>query len=96
MSRRRQKGRSPAARLVLIEWADSCSVRGVWKNPSDLDAVAKTCFTVGWVVKESRRAITVVGTASLNDEDAFDHIAGDMTIPKGCIVRTRTLSRSRL
>jgi len=88
--------KGPNQKLVLVEWVDSCSAAGVWNDPTDLPDNPKTCFSVGWIVKESKSFLQIVSSAGLNDTDGFDHVSGDMIIPRGCIVRTKVLSRRRL
>jgi len=75
-------------KLVIIEWNDASSF-DAW---ADMEAairknVPTLCRTVGWVVAESKEAITVVATT------ADDKVTGDMTIIKSSIVKTTVLKR---
>ena len=88
--------KGPNANLVLVEWVDSCSNASVWSQVGDLPDEPKTCFTVGWVIENNRKHIQLASSAGLADDDSFDAVSGDMTIPKGCVVRVKTLSRRRL
>jgi hypothetical protein len=88
--------RGPNVKLVMVEWVDSCSYGGIWKDPSELDGGAKTCFTVGWVIHENAKSLTLASSAGLNATDGFDQVAGDMTIPRAAITRTKVLAKKRL
>lgn len=79
----------------MVEWVDSCTTRG-WINPLDISKAAKTAFTVGWVVHEDDKVLSLAGSAGMNDKDGFDSVDGHMTIPKVSIIRRRTLSKTRL
>ena len=87
--------KSPNEKIVLVEWVDSCTHQG-WNAPSDISHTAKTCFTVGCVVRETRQIIVLAGSCAMDDDDHFDQVTGTITIPQSCIVRSKTLFTRRL
>lgn len=73
-------------KLELVEWVDSTSPGNIWTDHemATANAVA-VCYTVGFVVKETRREITLAGSYSQNQS------GGVMTIPKAAIQRRARL-----
>jgi hypothetical protein len=71
-------------KLVLIDWVDSCSsVGGGWVFLDELEAGAKKCRSIGWIIAEDEESITVSGHLG-NDPD---QCLGDMTIPRCAIAK---------
>lgn len=73
-------------KLVMITWHDAMSDHAGWKK---IDKVSKqqppVARTVGWVIKRTRRAVTLV--SSIVD----DECDGDVVIPTGMIIREQEL-----
>ncbi len=75
-------------KTVYLEWVDSImSPGGSW---ADLEHVKKRkldrCCTIGFVVNETKKEITVIGSHSRST----DEVAGSITIPK-CAIRKRRI-----
>lgn len=70
-----------------FKWLDSHSPRGgnVWFDPSELDHYVDDVDTVGYVLKESKRSVTVASQVS------GSCVGGIITIPKCAIVKRRKL-----
>jgi hypothetical protein len=76
-------------RLEKIEWLDHLTYESnaAWHSLEDIEALEPvTCYTVGWVMKETRKYITVVSTLS-TDGGA----KGEFTIIKGAVVKRTVL-----
>jgi len=71
-------------KLVYIRWIDSNSSRGVWNSPADIltGEQALECYSVGWLLKRSRVATTVVAHVSKTGQ-----MGGDLTIPNKAILQ---------
>ena len=79
----KKKTKSTGKGPIRIEWLDHCSLQGGWKHASDADKLTPaTVLTVGWVVKETKKYITV---ASIWSEDYM--VQGEICIMKNCIVK---------
>lgn len=74
-------------KLELIEWLDSVAPGGtVWTDHETTEAqVPGLCYTAGFVMKETRKSITLAGSWSVNQS------AGIMCIPKSAIQRRAKL-----
>lgn len=81
---------------VCVEWVDITSAHGgAWIAPGELDesAALGTCWTSGWVVKETKEFLCVVSSICLmGDEVSFGH---DTVIPHG-VVKKRHKRRNPL
>lgn len=79
---------SKKERLLYVEWDDHSSFGSSgWRGKDEYESGNKPlrCASVGWVVAESRDAITLVGTKG------GSKYSGDMTILKNCIRKKRRL-----
>lgn len=78
-------------KLVMIEWIDSASGVGYWKDIEDAEeALPAECTTVGFLIDDGPDHKTVA--SSITGEQA----GGTLSIPKSAIRRTRQLiSKSR-
>lgn len=74
--------------IVLIEWLDAEHEFG-WQDSNDMDDKEEVlnCFTVGWLIKETKTQVKVCQTFSL------DNHAQTLTIPKGMIIHTTVLQQ---
>lgn len=76
-------------RLVLIEWIDSHS-GSRWQDLDNIKAANGPlhCRSVGWVVAENKKYITLVSSISgEKNENIMLCGTGGITIPKCCITR---------
>lgn len=74
--------------LVLIEWLDAEHEFG-WMESNEIDDKEEVlnCWTVGWLLKETKTQVKVCQTFSL------DNHAQTLTIPKGMIIHTTVLQQ---
>lgn len=73
--------------LVVIDWVDSCSNGGVWHSADEVrSSEPSACRSVGWVVREDRRALVLASHLSPHQ------MSGDMCIPKKAITRRRRIA----
>lgn len=74
--------------IALIEWLDAEHEFG-WQEGNDLDDEEPTlnCYTVGWVLKQTKTHVKVCQTFS------NDNHAQTLVIPKGMIVSITTLQQ---
>lgn len=80
--------------LVLIHWVDSSSTGKAWRSIHDFGDEAQSplqCLSVGWIMAQSKKAITLA--MNLGYEEGCDpHSAGgDITIPRSAILSIRKL-----
>lgn len=72
--------------IVEIEWYDAVSVGGWdWVCEEDIETEASLSFAIGYLVYETKEAMTIV---SLVNES---HYAHGITIPKGMITAVRRM-----
>lgn len=75
-------------KALYLEWEDSASAAGdAWKSIETRHARVVQCRTVGFVIKENSRSITLAG--HLTD---CEDMSGDLTIPKTAITKRRVVS----
>lgn len=74
--------------VVLIEWLDAEHEFG-WQEGNEIDEnePVLTCFTVGWLLKQTKLHVKVCQTFS------HDNHAQTLTIPKGMIVNMTVLQQ---
>ena len=77
--------------LVLIEWVKSESVCGEWRSESDgvEDLKADIVSSVGYIIKETLRAVTIASHITSNEDR---ELCGIMIIPIGSIRNRKELS----
>ena len=71
-------------KLYLIEWRDSKSTQG-WRYYEDINLAPLICHTVGFLVAQDDRDITVAASFC----EASESYAEIVTIPKECIVKKK-------
>lgn len=82
-------------RLVLVTWLDAQTL-GEWTKVSDLVHEKVTCYSVGWLVKETDTHYFVAGTTSPEEEgDREVHVNNVMQIAKGMVEKIEDLSIKR-
>ncbi len=70
--------------LIFIKWVDSHSPNfNGWVNEDEINNCVLTIFTVGWVIYEDDKIITVASQISAGDDS--DSVAGVITIPRVAI-----------
>lgn len=73
-------------RLLYVKWVDSQSTaEGTWHTARQIDDKVKPCHSVGWVLKETKTSITLVGS------HVGEEYGGDITIPKVAIIKKRRI-----
>jgi len=84
----------PKRKLVMVEWVDSHGSEG-W---CALDRLAENnqilnCKSVGWVIAESKKAITICPHLSGDDDENVRTCGrGELTIPRVAVLAIRNLS----
>jgi hypothetical protein len=78
--------RGPQWRLVLVEWLDSHYIPE-WHYDEPLTE-PKVCRSVGWLVYEGPKAITIAAHVAV--EDAPQR-SGEMIIPAQAVINIKTL-----
>ena len=78
--------KSAFPRLVVVEWLDSHILSG-WTS-ADQDVCPQVCVSIGWVLSDSKDALSVSPHITVEDEPQRN---GTMTIPKCCIQRVADL-----
>lgn len=71
--------------LLLVEWVDSLGGGG-WVGPETFKAEVSQCVSIGMLVHQDKKSITVAGT--------FSERGGwcdPITIPKCSIIKTRKI-----
>lgn len=76
-------------KIVYIEWTDSVSVGGnVWTSMESIDNIQlHTCYSVGFLLKEDDKSITIAGHMG------GTQVSGDLTIPKVSITKRKFLRK---
>ena len=74
-------------RLALIEWEDSAFAQGWMSREAVKCHIVSTCISVGLLVAENKKQITIIQSASMGKDQYGDGI----TIPRSCIKRVRYL-----
>ncbi len=82
---------------VFLMWEDSYGVGSTWEEFADKSTIVPhMCFSVGWIVKETKDAIVIVPHISPPNEQigAVECGCGDMVIPKSAIRDRRDLRQA--
>jgi len=76
-------------RMLHVTWRDSCSLGGrVWQRGKEAEDMKPSVVqSVGFLVAETPISLTLAPHVT-DDGD----VAGDMCIPKGCIIKRRRLA----
>ena len=76
---------SSTAKIVEIEWADSCGIQDVWES-RDADTLHPSLnVSVGYLCEATAKLVTICQSLSPSQ------LGRRFTIPRGCIRRMRTL-----
>jgi hypothetical protein len=73
--------------IVVVTWVDAHTSHG-WEGVDEADAEGSTCYTVGFLIRSSRDAITVASSSDRNG-----NYNSRITIPRGMV---RTIKRMRI
>lgn len=76
-------------KIEKIKWIDSKSPANAWTSVEDIENKSAYCFSVGVVIKEDKKYITVAPHWWKN-LDNYD-VCGCITIPKVAIVSRKKL-----
>lgn len=79
-------------KLVVVEWVDSTGHGQRWHYESDLRNLPGFVRTVGYVVKEDKRCITLASAVGEHGEGHEKEFGGVHTIVKACIYRRHNLT----
>jgi hypothetical protein len=73
-------------KLMVVEWVDSCALGGVWNKTHEIENLSPSVvLSIGWVLKETKYAITLISHVSGSSA------CGELCIPRGCIRRTQVV-----
>ena len=73
--------------IIEIEWLDAISTGDDWTADQDLDLNPAPSLSIGYLISDNPTSITI---ASLLNSEWWGQ---GITIPKGCIIQTRTLTK---
>ena len=80
------------AKLVLVHWEDAITPTDGWTDITELKSELADCVSVGFLVEENDRTITIVSHVS-GDEDGTD-IDGSLVLDKTWIKERQDLAIS--
>ena len=80
------------AKLVLVHWEDAITPTDGWTDITELKSALADCVSVGFLVEENDRTITIVSHVS-GDEDGTD-IDGSLVLDKAWIKERQDLAIS--
>lgn len=69
-------------KMIFVEWVDACAHAG-WTDGSDLGI--ETCYSCGFLVKETKEAISIASAISQHHANAC------ISIPKAWIKKKRII-----
>ena len=82
--------------VVLVRWEDSHGLPNGWCGAEDTECDEPViCESVGWLVRDSPRAIIVVPHYHPEHRGGDSSIGGDMQIPRSAIVHLQELEPGR-
>ena len=70
-------------KLVIINWEDAITPTSGWTNINDLDNALADCISIGLVVEENEKSITIV--YHISGSDIQVDIDGSMVLDKSWI-----------
>ena len=70
-------------KLVIINWEDAITPTSGWTNINDLDNVLADCISIGLVVEENEKSITIV--SHISGSDIQVDIDGSLVLDKSWI-----------
>ena len=72
-------------KLVIVNYQDPTTWSS-WQNPEDVIFTAAECVSIGWVMEDTKQKLVIFG--AMND---LGQISDVTVIPKGCIIKIRTI-----
>lgn len=75
-------------KIVYVKWEDSHVNGGVWVQSSDVKAWINTIKTVGFLVAEDKKTITIASSVAKEGD-----WAGVMKIPKSCVLERKVIAK---
>lgn len=73
-------------KLVIVTWRDA-AIANDWRGKKAAAADRRTlCKSVGWVARDGKDTLTLVGCTTADQVNAVQHI------PRGMIVKVKALS----
>ena len=88
LKNKKQRPKYPAiGKIQKIDWDDHCSAGTGWFDKSEARDQALKCESVGWVVKENTKIVTLAQNKNSNT----DIVADLIVIVKSCITKRKTL-----
>lgn len=73
--------------IQKIEWDDHFSTNGRWLQPEEIKTIPLTNVSVGKVIYEDNRVVTLAGTWG----DEIGNVCDPITIIKGCITHRKIM-----
>ena len=70
-------------KLVIINWEDAITPTSGWTNINDLDNAIADCISIGLVVEENEKSITIV--SHISGSDIQVDIDGSLVLDKSWI-----------
>ena len=70
-------------KLVIINWEDAITPTSGWTNINDLDNALADCISIGLVVEENEKSITIV--SHISGSDIQVDIDGSLVLDKSWI-----------
>lgn len=80
--------------VTIIVWADACGgARQGWRPTHEAahDANIVYCVASGYVIKETRKTLTIAPHCVVGDDGKPSQVDGELAIPKGWIVSRRMI-----
>ena len=84
-------------KLIHVKWTDSYGCSSQWAEIPDKKPVEHYCYSVGWLVRQSKHAIVVIPHISPEnkDIDSEEHGCGEMVIPRKSIICINNIPTKR-
>ncbi len=74
-----------------VEWADSQGVTPGWLDLSDFEPTLPVMKSVGWVVHEDKKMLSLCGNIAAETKSTLFQGNGIITIPKKCILKRKKI-----
>lgn len=85
-------------KIYIVEWIDSYSpTLNKWEHFDDVEDPSELiCISVGWIIKENDKYITIVSHISdITNKEGHGEVCGNMTIPKKAIKSKKLINYKR-
>lgn len=74
-------------KIVSLEWDDSVVAGARWISPDDLVDSSMRCTTVGYLVSENEKSITVAQSISWSGDGEVEELGQPITIPRVALTK---------